>query len=88
MSLPLLFDLTSEELAAWCETHGQRGFRAEQIRRWVLQQRADSFAAMTNLPTALRENLSAEFRLFASTVVEHRRASDETEKLLLAMVQN
>lgn len=85
MSLPLLFDLTAEELATWCAERGHRPFRAEQIRRWVLRHRADSFAAMTNLPSKLREELSSGMRFYASTITDYRRASDDTEKLLLEM---
>jgi 23S rRNA (adenine2503-C2)-methyltransferase len=43
------------------------------------------FAAMTDLPEKLREELTDSFQFFSSTVSAHRIASDGTEKLLLCM---
>jgi 23S rRNA (adenine2503-C2)-methyltransferase len=85
VSLPLLADLTRQELADWCVAAGDQPYRADQIRRWVYGKRVNDFDAMTDIPAPLRARLAAEFRLFGSTITAHQRASDGTEKLLLAM---
>ena len=81
----LLTDLSRAELAAWCEQHGQQAYRADQVRKWVYGKRVADFAAMHDLPAALRAQLAADFNLFASEIVRHQVASDRTEKLLLQL---
>ncbi|MCL4107136.1 UNVERIFIED_CONTAM: hypothetical protein GTU68_039128 [Idotea baltica] len=78
-------DLTVDQLIAWCESHGQKPFRANQIRRWLFGKRVGSFEEMHDVPAVLREALIEEFDFFASKVVEHQIASDRTEKLLLEL---
>lgn len=85
MDLPLLCDLSREELGAWCEAHGQQRFRADQLRRWMFGRRAASFDAMTDLPAALRRELAENFVLFSSRIAAHQKSIDGTEKLLLEM---
>lgn len=81
--LPLLCDLSREDLARWCEAQGQPPYRADQIRRWIFGKRVDGFDAMTDLSAGLRAKLAESFVLFASQVVAHQKAIDATEKLLL-----
>ena len=78
-------DLTSEELAGWCEHHGQKPYRAVQVRRWLYGKRANSFDDMHDVPAAMRQALATEFDFFASKVVQHQVATDRTEKLLLEL---
>jgi len=85
VSRRLLTDLSREELAAWCEQHGQPAYRADQIRKWVYGKRVADFAAMHDLPASLRAQLEGAFHLFASEIVRHQVASDRTEKLLLQL---
>ena len=63
---------------------GERPFRARQVYDWVARRRAESFAAMTDLPQSLRAALSEEWVVFATTVAARDAAPDGTEKLLLA----
>jgi 23S rRNA (adenine2503-C2)-methyltransferase len=83
--MPLLCDLSRDELGAWCEAHGQQRFRADQLRRWMFGRRAASFDAMTDLPAALRRELAENFALFSSRIAAHQKSTDGTEKLLLEM---
>ena len=76
-------DLTDDERRARLAEQGVPAYRAGQITGWVFARRAAAFDVMTDLPSALRQKLAAEFALFSSTVVAHRRADDGTEKLLL-----
>ncbi|HEY6563823.1 MAG TPA: 23S rRNA (adenine(2503)-C(2))-methyltransferase RlmN, partial [Pirellulaceae bacterium] len=62
---------------------GDSSFRTRQLQRWIFQQRAANFEAMTDLPKALREALAEAFTLWRSSIVDHHRAADGTEKLVL-----
>jgi 23S rRNA (adenine2503-C2)-methyltransferase len=80
-----LLDLSPEELRHWLAGQGQPPMRARQIRRWLLQGRAESFAQMTDLPLALRDALAAEFTPFGTHSERHLTARDGTHKLLLRL---
>ena len=80
-----ILSLTHKEIEAWCLEMGEKRFRADQIRRWLFENRATSFDAMLDLPRVLRQKLKESFSLFAAEVVAHQVASDLTEKLLLKM---
>ncbi|MBM82867.1 MAG: 23S rRNA (adenine(2503)-C(2))-methyltransferase RlmN [Planctomycetaceae bacterium] len=80
-----LCELTLTELVQWCEAHGQKRFRAKQIWHWLYHKRATSIDEMIDLPSRFRETVASEFQLFRSKIVEHKVASDRTEKLLLEL---
>ncbi len=84
-SLRPIMDLSSEELVAWLASVGQPKFRAGQIRRWLIEQRVQSFEQMSNLPAKLRTQLTADFRFSPFDIVRHQVAKDATEKLLLRL---
>lgn len=69
----------------WLASHGYPAYRAAQVRKWIFENRADSFSDMTDLPLRLREQLEREFVLWTTRVVVHRHALDGTEKLLLEL---
>jgi len=73
------------DLRGWLVARGQPPWRAHAILRWVLVRRADSFAAMTDQPAALRAELAASFTIRTAAVAVHDRATDGTEKLLLSL---
>jgi 23S rRNA (adenine2503-C2)-methyltransferase len=87
MTTPLrkILDLTPTELTDWLIAHDWPKFRAGQLRRWLFRRRATTFEQMTDLPQKLREQLAAEFHLFAAEVQSHQVATDRTEKLLLKL---
>jgi len=80
-----LLNAIDEQLKPWLKERGQGGYRAAQVRRWLFARRAADFAAMTDLPQALREELAAEFDLWSAEVAKHTVAEDGTEKLLLSL---
>jgi len=80
-----ILELNRDELTTWLATVGQPKFRAGQIRRWLVQRRIQSFEEMTDLPTELRSQLTAEFNFSPFEIVRHQIARDETEKLLLKL---
>jgi 23S rRNA (adenine2503-C2)-methyltransferase len=83
--LPGLLDVSDDTLRSWLQERGEKPLRARQLRRWLLVAGAESFEAMTDLPKALRQQLTESFVPLASRVAKHLRASDDTHKLLLEM---
>ncbi len=83
MSTRSLCDLGLAELSEWCVAQGERPFRAKQIRRWLFGKRVSNVDEMHDVPAALRATLSEQLPLFSGRLVDHRIASDRTEKLLL-----
>ena len=71
------------DLGGWLAEQEQPAWRAAAIRRWLFGGRADSFAAMTDLPQGLRERLAEHFRIWTTSIAAHQRSVDGTEKLLL-----
>ena len=80
-----IMDLNVQELTDWLKANGQPGFRAKQIRRWLVERRITSFDEMTDVPAALRKQLDEHFRFSPFEVVGHQVARDQTEKLLLRL---
>jgi 23S rRNA (adenine2503-C2)-methyltransferase len=80
-----LLDVPAEELLTWLQDRGQPVMRSRQIRRWILQGRAESFAQMTDLPLDLRTALAGEFVPLSSRITRHQAARDGTHKLLLSL---
>ena len=80
-----LLELSTAELVAWLKEHGQPAYRAAQIRKWIFARRAESFAAMSDLPKQLRTDLAAALTFWSTSVAAHRTAADGSEKLLLRL---
>jgi 23S rRNA (adenine2503-C2)-methyltransferase len=80
-----LLNSFEEQLSPWLKELGQGGYRAGQVRHWLFARRAQSFAEMTDLPQALRDDLAAQFTIWNSTIAKHTVAEDGTEKLLLTL---
>ncbi len=80
-----LLEMKADELLLWLQDQGQPPMRARQIRRWLFEGRAESFAQMSDLPRTLREALAAEFSVFSSRIERSLVASDGTNKLLLRL---
>ena len=78
-----LLATTSDELQQWLTERGQQAYRCGQIRQWLFERRAESFAEMTDLPQRLRGELAAAFELGTANIVARHEAKDGTQKLLL-----
>ncbi len=79
-----LHGMNAQELAALLTDWGQPAFRAKQLFAW-LQKGAD-FAAMTNLPAALRDKLAAEAVEHPVQLLDSVRSKlDDTVKLLYTL---
>jgi len=80
---PLLLDLPP---SAW-PLPAEAAYRRKQIAQWIFEKRATDFAAMSNLPAALRTELAAAFRIRGHELVRVQGASDTTQKLLFKLSQ-
>ena len=77
-----LQDLGRAALEAWCAERGEAPYRAGQVLTWIHRKGVRDFAAMSNLPRALREALAASFTLDRMAPAVVRQAADGTRKLL------
>lgn len=80
---PDIRSLTAEELTAVVAELGQPAFRAKQIAEWVFDKNVGSFDEMTNVPKALREQLSEQFCFATPTEVVKQVSKDGSRKYLL-----
>ncbi len=78
-----LLALDRAALTSWMEEAGEPAYRADQVLEWVFRRGATAFAAMSDLPRALRRRLAGAFRVLAAEEIERREAPDGTVKLLL-----
>jgi len=82
--LPIL-NVSHDGLVERLKAIGQPGYRAAQIRRWVLQRGATSFDDMTDLPKRLREEIASSWSVLSSRVVETLSLDPEATKLLVEL---
>jgi 23S rRNA (adenine2503-C2)-methyltransferase len=81
----LAFDL--EGLAAFCETLGEKRFRATQLFRWIHQRGAAEFDQMTDLAKSLREKLAGCAEVRALPAISEQASADGTIKWLFDVGQ-
>ncbi len=74
--------LPESELAALLASWGEKPFRAKQIRGWLYERHAASFADMSDLPASLRDRLMAEACLGTLEVDTEVISKDGTVKRL------
>ncbi len=71
-----LLALTLPQLKEWMVAHGEAAFRAKQIYSWLYQHLVSDFAAMTNLPQALRDKLAEEATIGPMIVRSEQHSKD------------
>jgi 23S rRNA (adenine2503-C2)-methyltransferase len=77
-----LLDFDLEGLAAFCETLGEKRFRATQLFRWIHQKGASDFDQMTDLARSLRDKLKTSAHLQPLTILTQHESKDGTIKWL------
>lgn len=77
-----LLDFDLEGLAAFCESLGEKRFRANQLFRWIHQKGATGFAEMTDLAKSLRDKLPAAAHIEGLKLVSRHNSADGTIKWL------
>ena len=61
---------------------GEKSFRAEQIFKWLYQDKVKSFDDMTNLSLELRKKLKANYTICNYNIIKKLESSDGTKKYL------
>jgi 23S rRNA (adenine2503-C2)-methyltransferase len=74
-----------EELRKFLAELGEPGYRAAQIYHALYAERRLDFAAMTNLPAALRERLEREAAIALPRIVRRYVSTDGTVRYVLAL---
>jgi 23S rRNA (adenine2503-C2)-methyltransferase len=77
-----LLDFDLEGLAAFCETLGEKRFRATQLYRWIHQRGARDFEQMTDLAKSLRGKLQTAARIEGLPLITQQDSADGTIKWL------
>lgn len=75
--------LSHEQLVDLMEQLGYPKFRAKQVEDWVWKHNVSDFQEMTNVPAALRTDLSARCTLGGTSEVARQVSSDGSRKYLL-----
>jgi len=82
MTTANLLDFDLEGLAAFCETLGEKRFRATQLYRWIHQRGATDFDQMTDLAKSLRGKLQGTARIQGLPILTQQESADGTIKWL------
>ena len=77
-----LLDFDLDGLAVFCESLGEKRFRATQLFRWIHQKGASQFDDMTDLAKSLREKLKTSAHVLAPAVISQHLSADGTIKWL------
>jgi len=77
-----LLDFDLDGLAAYCDTLGEKRFRAVQLMRWVHQRGEADFDRMSDLAKSLRSKLAGVAEVRSLPVISEHRSADGTVKWL------
>jgi 23S rRNA (adenine2503-C2)-methyltransferase len=78
-----LLDLDAQGLVAYCDSLGEKPFRAKQLQRWIHQYNAADFDGMTDLAKSLREKLKGRATIAMPGIVSDHISTDGTRKWLV-----
>lgn len=73
---------TLEELKEELKKIGEKPFRAEQIYKWLYQDKVKTFEEMTNLSIELRKKLSENYTMCNFKIIKKQESQDGTKKYL------
>lgn len=76
-------DYHIEELKNELKEIGEKPFRAEQIFKWLYEEKVESFDEMTNLSLELREKLKDTYIICNFNILKKQESKDGTIKYLL-----
>lgn len=69
--------LSLKEFASWCETHGEKSFRAKQVWEWVYHKLVPSWDLMTNISLDFRKLLAEHFVLESLQLESTQESKDQ-----------
>lgn len=72
-----------ESLKGELKEMGEKPFRAEQIFKWLYEEKVETFDEMTNLSIALREKLKENYTMCNFKILKKQESKDGTIKYLL-----
>ena len=75
-------DYNLPELKKELENIGEKPFRAEQIFKWIFQEKVKSFDEMTNISLELREKLKQNYTICNFEILRKQESKDGTIKYL------
>lgn len=75
-------DYNLPELKKELEAMGEKPFRAEQIFKWIFQEKIKSFDEMTNISLELREKLKENYTICNFEILRKQESKDGTIKYL------
>lgn len=75
-------DYNLEELKKELQSINEKPFRAEQIFKWLYQEKVKSFDEMTNLSLELREKLKQNYTICNYNILKKQESKDGTIKYL------
>ena len=79
-------DYSLEELKEEIKEIGEKPFRAEQIYKWIYENRVSSFDEMTNLSLELREKLKQDYEIKEFKIITKQVSFDGTKKYLFDLL--
>ena len=82
------YSMTLEDLKAFLKGKGKEQFRAQQIFKWVYEQRITDVEQMTNLSKDFRAELPAILSFELPKVLTHLKSVDGTQKFLFDVGDN
>jgi 23S rRNA (adenine2503-C2)-methyltransferase len=77
-----LLDFDLEGLAAYCDSLGEKRYRAVQLYRWIHQKGESDFERMSNLARSLRSKLAGVAEVRGLPLLSEQRSADGTVKWL------
>ncbi|MDD3375203.1 MAG: 23S rRNA (adenine(2503)-C(2))-methyltransferase RlmN [Candidatus Omnitrophica bacterium] len=81
-------DLTLDEFSTYLKSVGEKSFRAQQIFKWIYDKKVDSFDAMRNVSSDLKEKLSQDFTFSIFSPYKKQISKDQTAKFLFEVGAN
>ena len=77
-----LLDFDLEGLTAYCESLGEKRFRAVQLFRWIHQKGESDFGKMSDLAKSLRDKLRGAAQVRGLSLISEHKSADGTIKWL------
>lgn len=78
-----LLGLDQEGLKQFCDSLGEKPFRAVQLERWIHRRGAKTFDEMTDLAKSFRAKLSQIAEIKGPEILRDKISADETRKWLV-----
>ena len=75
-------DFNLEDLKQEINKIGEKTYRAEQIFKWLFQEKVQSFDEMTNISLDLREKLKQNYEICNYKIIKKLESKDGTKKYL------